>query len=173
MTDVGSNVTVTVCPSSHVAAERFTVATVPWLLITTLDTDGITVHVPATVKLDGVLPSCSENVKLTDDGIVSTEPVPGVTSTSAGAVVSIVMDALSGDCVDGWPAASTTVPASTWTVTTPLPLQSPSVIVAPLSEIELTETVHDGSPLTVDTVTPPPFAVSESVSAVPPESEGA
>jgi hypothetical protein len=102
-------------------------------------------------------------------GVVSITALTGVRLVSVGATLSMVMTALSDEAVDGLLSASMATPASTLTVTVPEPWHALSVTSAPVAESAVTDTVHDGTPVTV---MPPPLAVSKPVSAVPPAREG-
>ena len=90
---------------------------------------------------------------------------------TVGRVLATVMRALSGETVERFPRLSCAVPASTWTVKVPTPRQLLREMSAPAEEMLPTETVQEGFPLCVVTVTPPPAAVSVPLNFVPPAAD--
>ena len=160
------------CPFVQLPPLRVAVAMLLPLLIATEETVGAVVQFPPRTNLELVNAVIALlKVAIIEDGTGSTKPVAGIKVDSVGGVLSILIAELSDDGLDRFPKASFAVPAFTWTVRLPFPVQLLSVIVAPDADIELTVTVHDGFPLTVVSVTPPPPAVSVPVSAVPPDAE--
>lgn len=92
--------------------------------------------------------------------------------SSVGAVLSMVITALSEETVEGFPRGSTTVAAFTCAVSVPLPLQLLKAIVAPVVVMLLTVTVQEGAPVIGVSVTPPPSVVRGlSLRAEAPEGE--
>jgi hypothetical protein len=118
--------------------------------------------------------TASEKVKTMLPGMLAKVLLlAGLALLREGAVVSMVMVELSLEAALASLWASTIMPALAFIRRVPVPVQLLSVTVAPEVLMALTATVHEGEPVRVRTVIPPPPAVRVPLRAVPPYTESA
>jgi hypothetical protein len=142
------------------------------VFIATPETVPSAVHVPLRLMrlaVSGLIASLK--TRDTELGSAPKELEFGLSWETLGPVLSMVITELSEEEAERLPASSSKMPALIWTVKVPSPWQFDREISAPELEIDGTETVQLGLPVSVVRATPSPLSLSEPVKVVPPAGE--